>query len=105
MNAKRSQGKPLENRGNLDKPVSDSKSNSSYPATSERAVFNLLWDMWHQLDDYDGFKERITYGTIISHYAGVIEDRINNSGYSRSVDSLKLYTTAQLKAEIESRKS
>jgi len=72
---------------------------------SERAVFNLLWDMWHELDDddYKGFDENRNYGTIISRYAHIIDDRIENSGNSRSVTSLKLYDTKQLKDEIASR--
>jgi len=71
---------------------------------TERATFNLLWDMVNAIDD-DRRSERVNNatGTIISRYAGMIDDRINNSGYSRSVDSLKLYTIKQLKEEIESR--
>lgn len=42
-------------------------------------------------------------GMIISRYAGIIEDKINNSGYSRNTDSLKLFTTEQLKEELEER--
>lgn len=74
-------------------------------STEERAVFKLLWDMWNQLDNHDGYGPGNSYGTIISRYASIIDDRIENSGNSRSVDSLKLYTTKQLKEEIESRKA
>jgi hypothetical protein len=63
----------------------------------ERAVFNLLWDMYNKARDSD------RPGTVISRYASMIDDRIENSGNSRSVDSLKLYTTEQLQEEIESR--
>ena len=70
---------------------------------TKRATFNLLWDMWNALDDYDGFNDH-AYGTIISRYASIIDDRIENSGYSRSVDSLKLYTTEQLEEELSERK-
>lgn len=66
---------------------------------SERATFNLLWDMVNACEG----KDSRTQGTIISRYASMIDDRIENSGYSRSVDSLKLYDTKQLKEEIESR--
>lgn len=69
----------------------------------ERATFNLLWDMWNALDDHDGYGAGNNHGTIISRYASMIDDRINNSGNSRSVDSLKLYTTEQLQDEIDSR--
>lgn len=65
----------------------------------QRATFRLLWDMVNQIEDDEGYE-----GTIISRYASMIDDRINNSGYSRSVDSLKLYSIEQLQAEIESRK-
>jgi hypothetical protein len=43
-------------------------------------------------------------GTVISRYARMIDDRIENSGNSRSVDSLKLYTDEQLQEELDSRK-
>ncbi len=67
---------------------------------TERAVFKLLWDMQKEIDrnTSDG-----SSGTIISRYASMIDDRIENSGYSRSIDSLKLYTTEQLKNEIKER--
>ena len=68
-------------------------------ADKERAVFNLLWDMVNEIDGKDGR----TRGTIISRYAGVLDDRIDNSGYSRSVLSLKLYTTEQLQDELDER--
>lgn len=63
----------------------------------ERAVFNLLWDMFNTAREAD------SPGQVIGRYAGMIDDRIENSGYSRSVDSLKLYTTEQLQDEIDSR--
>lgn len=65
----------------------------------KRAVFKMLWDMVNSLKGEDNR----TAGTIISRYAGMLDDRIENSGYSRSVDSLKLYTTKQLQTEIDSR--
>lgn len=71
----------------------------------ERAVFNLLWDMVNRIEEDDrSGRANSSKGTIISRYAGMIDDRIANSGYSRSVDSLKLYTTEQLHDEINSRK-
>lgn len=57
----------------------------------------MLWDMVNTIRDSD------SPGTVIGRYASMIDDRIENSGNSRSVDSLKLYTTEQLKDEIESR--
>lgn len=70
----------------------------------ERAVFNLLWDLVNEVEEADTYRGRSQTGTIISRYAGVIDDRINNSGHSRSTLSLKLYTDEQLKEELESRK-
>lgn len=67
--------------------------------TDERAVFTMLWDMVNAID-MDGGK---AIGSIISRYANMIDDRINNSGFSRSVDSLKLYTYDQLQEELDSR--
>jgi hypothetical protein len=69
--------------------------------SKERAVLNLLWDMVNKIQDanYDNI------GTIISRYASMIDDRIENSGNSRSVDSLRLYTSEQLQDELDSRKS
>lgn len=67
---------------------------------NERPVFKLLWQMVNELERYDGERNA---GMIISRYASMIDDRIENSGYSRSVDSLKLYTTKQLKEELASR--
>lgn len=67
--------------------------------SKQRAVFNLLWDMVNACDR-EGDKNR---GTIISRYAGMIDDRIENSGHSRSVDSLKLYTDEQLQEELDGR--
>ena len=65
----------------------------------ERATFNLLWDM---------FNEALASGntgTIIGRYAGIIDDRIENSGNSRSTQSLKLYTDEQLQDELDERDS
>ena len=67
----------------------------------ERAVFNLLWDMVNFIRE--DHSPRDSTGTIVSRYASIIDDRIENSGNSRSVDSLKLYTTEQLQDEIDSR--
>lgn len=69
-----------------------------------RDTFKLLWQLWNKLDNHDGYGAGNSYGTIISRYAGIIDDRINNSGYSRATESLKLFTTQQLKEELESRK-
>lgn len=73
----------------------------------ERNVFGMLWKMYHELQaEDDNFeKMRDDRGMIISRYAGIIDDRIENSGYSRSVDSLKLYDTKQLQEELNSRKA
>lgn len=71
---------------------------------SGRPIFKLLWDMVSEIkqDERSG-RVKSSTGTIISNYAGVIDDRIENSGYSRSTKSLKLYTTEQLKEELEGR--
>lgn len=66
--------------------------------TKERAVFNLLWDM------YNTARDATSAGQVIGRYASMIDDRIENSGNSRSVDSLKLYTEEQLQDELDSRK-
>lgn len=63
----------------------------------ERAVFNLLWDMFNTARDAD------SPGQVIGRYASMIDARIENSGNSRSVDSLKLYTAEQLQEELDSR--
>ena len=63
----------------------------------ERAVFSALWDMYNAARDSD------RPGSIISRYASMIDDRIENSGNSRSVDSLKFYTIEQLQEEIDGR--
>lgn len=68
---------------------------------NKRPIFKMLWGMVNEINRDDS--ERGT-GTIISRYASMIDDRIENSGYSRSTDSLKLYTTQQLKEELEERK-
>lgn len=66
---------------------------------NERATFKLLWDMVNAIRGNDDK----TVGTIVSNYAGVIDDRIKDSGYSRSVKSLKLYTYDQLQDELDER--
>jgi len=68
--------------------------------TKERAVFKLLWDMLNATQENPE-----SAGTIIGRYASIIDDRINNSGHSRSVDSLKLYTYDQLQDELDERES
>ena len=68
----------------------------------ERAVFDLLWSMVNKIQDT---ADPLTIGTIIGRYASMIDDRIKNSGYSRSVDSLKLYTYEQLQDELDERDS
>lgn len=67
----------------------------------KRPIFKLLWNMQNEIER--NMSERGT-GTIISRYASMIDDRIENSGYSRSIDSLKLYTTEQLEEELKERK-
>lgn len=66
---------------------------------NERAVFSLLWDMFNTAKDAD------SPGQVIGRYASMIDDRIENSGNSRSVDSLKLYTYQQLQDELDERDS
>ena len=68
--------------------------------TKERAVFKLLWDMVNATQESPE-----SAGTIIGRHASMIDDRINNSGHSRSVDSLKLYTYDQLQDELDERES
>lgn len=65
---------------------------------SERNTFQMLWDLYNTARDSD------RPGQVIGRYAGIIDDRIENSGNSRSVDSLKLYTDEQLQDELDSRK-
>lgn len=69
-----------------------------------RNVFKLLWRMVNDIEQADTYRGRSQTGTIISRYAGMIDDRIENSGYSRSTDSLSFYTVKQLKEEIQRRK-
>ena len=69
-----------------------------------KVAFNLLWDMWNVLDDHDGYGNGNNYGTIISRYASIIDDRIENSGHSRSITSLKLFSDEQLQDELDERK-
>lgn len=71
---------------------------------TDRATYKLLWDLWNALDDHDGYGKGNNYGTIISRYAYIIDDRINNSGFSRATETLKLFSTQDLKDELESRK-
>jgi len=63
----------------------------------EKGIFNLLWDMYNEAMDSNN------PGQVIGRYAGIIEDRLENSGNSRSTQSLKLYTTEQLQEEIDDR--
>ena len=70
---------------------------------TKRATYKLLWDMWNALDDHDGYGPGNNYGTIISRYANIIDDRLNNSGNSRAVETLKLFTTEQLETELQQR--
>lgn len=77
--------------------------------SKERNVFGMLWKMYHELRKEDealeyGDRLRDNKGTIISRYAGIIDDRILNSGHSRNTDTLKLFTTEQLQAELDERK-
>jgi hypothetical protein len=61
-----------------------------------RATFDLLWDMYNSIEGSNA-------GQVIGRYASIIDDRIENSGNSRSVDSLKLYTYQQLQDELDER--
>jgi ribosome-binding protein aMBF1 (putative translation factor) len=65
----------------------------------QRNTFNLLWDLIHDTEE----ESSQNIGTIVGRYASIIDDRIDNSGHSRVTVSLKLYTTEQLQAEIDSR--
>jgi hypothetical protein len=77
--------------------------NKSNPhSKKERATFSLLWDMVNKIERTSG-RPGGSAGTVIGRYASMIDDRIENSGNSRSVDSLKLYTTEQLQDELDSR--
>lgn len=67
-----------------------------------RDIFKYLWKMANELEKYDW--EDKPSGTIISRYASMINDRINNSGFSRSSDSLMLFDTWQLEEELKRRK-
>ena len=68
--------------------------------SKERKTFNLLWDMANEIRNDGGMNT----GTIISRYAGIIDDRIENGGNSRSTESLKLYSDEQLQEELDDRK-
>lgn len=70
----------------------------------ERDVFGLLWAMVRDVECEGHKNNGLTAGTIIGRHARIIDDRIENSGYSRTTDSLKLYTIKQLKDEIKNRK-
>lgn len=65
---------------------------------STRATFSMMWDMFNNATKSD------SPGMVISRYASMIDDRLESSGNSRSVDSLKLYTTEQLQDELDERK-
>lgn len=73
----------------------------------EISTFKFLWKLVHELEEAEGRPNfggpGNNYGTIISRYADMLDDRIENSGYSRSTDSLALYSDEQLKEELESR--
>lgn len=70
---------------------------------TERATYRLLWDLWNVLDEHNGYGPGNNYGTIISRYAHIIDDRIENSGHSRAGETLKLFTTEQLEDELRER--
>lgn len=75
---------------------------------SDIPIFKMLWKMKHQIDDAE---ERYMggrvdpVGSIISKYAGIIEDRLQNSGHCASSDGLMTYATYQLEEELERRKN
>lgn len=71
--------------------------------SNEPATFSLLWQMVNTIDEQRHDSHADATGTIIGRYASVIDDRIENSGHSRSTLSLKLYTTEQLKEELGGR--
>lgn len=73
--------------------------------SKERNTFRLLWKMIDEIERADTYRGRPQTGTIISRYASMIDDRIENSGHSRSVDSLMLFDTDQLEEELERRRS
>ena len=69
-----------------------------------RSTFKMLWKMVDQIEeDKQSERANTSTGTIISRFASIIDGRIDNSGHSRSVDSLKLYTTEQLNEELNQR--
>ena len=72
---------------------------------SSQNTFRLLWKMINEIENAGTYRGRPQTGTIISRYASMIDDRIQNSGYSRSVDSLMLFDTDQLEEELERRRS
>lgn len=72
---------------------------------ASRETFSMLWKMIDEVREQQFSPRRDATGTIISRYARIIDDRINNSGHSRSVDSLKLYTYEQLQDELDERDS
>lgn len=74
----------------------------------EISTFRFLWKMVNELERHNWSEGASgpgnNMGTIISRYASMLDDRLENSGYSRSTDSLALYSTRQLKEELEERK-
>lgn len=61
--------------------------------------------MIHEIENADTYKGRDQTGSIVGRYASIIDDRIENTGNSRSVISLKLYTSKQLQDELDERDS
>lgn len=70
-------------------------------------TFRFLWKMVNEIweNEHRTYKGRPVTGTIVSRYAHILDDRLENSGHSRSVDSLTLYTNKQLKDELVERKT
>lgn len=68
-------------------------------------TFKLLWKMHNEANNAEPYRGRDQTGAVISRYAGIIDDRIENSGYSRNTDSLKLWTTEQLQEELTRREN
>lgn len=65
-------------------------------------TFKYLWKLVNEVKRAE-FDDKPT-GTIVGRYASMFDDRLENSGHSRSVDSLKLYSTEQLEEELKERK-
>jgi hypothetical protein len=55
------------------------------------------------VDDLESARVKTSTGTIIARYADIFDDRLENSGNSRSTTSLALYSAEQLKKELKSR--